>query len=166
MPSLQEAFVSFATYLPTYLRDVYAFSPTDTGARRLRNCPWVFCPGLLIFTDGKRRLTFVDTYQVGDAWDALGDRTRRAIVECLALGPLSVGELAAGLPVSRPAVSQHLRVLRDAGLVVDQAVANRRIYRLDPAGVAAMRDQLDTFWGRALENYKAVAEQQDGNDDE
>jgi DNA-binding transcriptional ArsR family regulator len=93
-----------------------------------------------------------------DGWDALGDRTRRAIVASLAEAPRSVGELAAGLPVSRPAVSQHLKVLKDAGLVIERAVGTRRIYRLNPAGVVALRDQLDTFWNRALASFKDVVE--------
>ncbi|MGO1050386.1 ArsR/SmtB family transcription factor [Crossiella sp. CA198] len=97
--------------------------------------------------------------QVGDGWDALGDRTRRAIVECLAERPRAVGELAEELPVSRPAVSQHLKVLKDAGLVTDRMAGTRRIYRLNPAGVAALRDQLDTFWNRALSGYEDVVEQ-------
>ncbi len=91
--------------------------------------------------------------------DALGDPTRRAIFERLADGPRAVGELADGLPVSRPAVSQHLKVLKDAGLVSDRAVGTRRVYRLNPAGVAALRDQLDTFWRRALEGYQDVIDQ-------
>jgi arsenate reductase len=82
----------------------------------------------------------VDTYQPGDGWGALADTTRRAIVACLAEGPLPVGELAARLPVSRPAVSQHLKVLKDAGLVTERAVGTRRIYRVNPAAVAAMRE--------------------------
>jgi DNA-binding transcriptional ArsR family regulator len=86
-------------------------------------------------------------------WGALGDRTRRAIVECLADGPRALGALAAVLPVSRPAVSQHLKVLKDAGLVSERADGTRRIYRLEPAAVAALRDQLDTFWRRALTGY-------------
>lgn len=90
--------------------------------------------------------------------DALGDPTRRAIFERLGQGPMSVGELARGLPVSRPAVSQHLRVLKDAGLVVDQAVGTRRVYRLDPQGVGAVRDYFQRFWSQALDNFKAVAE--------
>jgi len=77
----------------------------------------------------------------------------------LAERPQAVGELAAGLPVSRPAVSQHLKVLKDAGLVAEQAVGTRRIYRLDATGVVALRDQLDTFWKRALGGYGDVAEQ-------
>jgi DNA-binding transcriptional ArsR family regulator len=97
---------------------------------------------------------------VDDGWGTLGDRTRRAIVLRLAEGPQAVGELAAALPVSRPAVSQHLRVLKDAGLVSEQAAGTRRIYRLNEAGVAALRDQLDTFWNRALSGYQDVAEQQ------
>jgi DNA-binding transcriptional ArsR family regulator len=92
-------------------------------------------------------------------WDALGDPSRRAIFECLAERPRAVGELAEQLPISRPAVSQHLKVLKDAGLVTERAVGTRRIYRLDPAGVAALRDQLDTFWNRALAGYRDVVEQ-------
>ncbi|MDQ1484545.1 MAG: hypothetical protein QOJ62_238 [Actinomycetota bacterium] len=98
------------------------------------------------------------TYQSADGWTALGDRTRRAIVASLAEKPRSVGELAAELPVSRPAVSQHLKVLKDAGLVTERAAGTRRIYRLNPAGVAALRDQLDTFWSRALASYTDVVE--------
>jgi DNA-binding transcriptional ArsR family regulator len=84
----------------------------------------------------------------------LGDSSRRAIVECLAERPRAVGELADALPISRPAVSQHLKVLKDAGLVAERAAGTRRIYRLNPAGVAAMRDQLDTYWNRALAGYQ------------
>jgi DNA-binding transcriptional ArsR family regulator len=101
----------------------------------------------------------VGTYQSGDALDALGDATRRAIVECLAERPRAVGELADVLPVSRPAVSQHLKVLKGAGLVTERAEGTRRIYRLNPAGVAALRDQLDTFWNRALAGYQDIVEQ-------
>src|SRR5580704_7504388 len=90
---------------------------------------------------------------------ALGDPTRLAILERLADQPLAVVDLARELPVSRPAVSQHLRVLKDAGLVIDQAVGNRRIYRADPEGLALLRDQLDRFWSRALAAYKATVEQ-------
>ena len=94
------------------------------------------------------------TYRSDEAWTALGDPTRRAIVERLAERPRAVGELADELPISRPAVSQHLRVLKDAGLVAERADGTRRIYRLNPAGVAALRDQLDTFWNRALAGYQ------------
>jgi DNA-binding transcriptional ArsR family regulator len=90
---------------------------------------------------------------------ALGDPTRLAILERLADRPRAVVDLARELPVSRPAVSQHLRVLKDAGLVIDQAVGNRRIYRVDPDGLAALRDQLDRFWNQALAAYKATVEQ-------
>jgi DNA-binding transcriptional ArsR family regulator len=100
----------------------------------------------------------VETYQV-DAWTALGDPTRKAIFERLADRPRAVGELASELPVSRPAVSQHLRVLKDAGLVTDTAVGTRRIYRVDPDGLAALRADLEQFWGKALAAYKAVVEQ-------
>jgi DNA-binding transcriptional ArsR family regulator len=89
-------------------------------------------------------------------WDALADGTRRAIVEQLARRPHAVGELAAELPVSRPAVSQHLKVLKETGLVSDETVGTRRIYRLNPAGVQALRDQLDTFWNRAMANYEVA----------
>lgn len=88
----------------------------------------------------------------------LGDRTRRAIVECLARRPQAVGELADALPVSRPAVSQHLKVLKEAGLVTERAVGTRRVYRLNPAAVGALRDQLDAFWNRALAGYQDVVE--------
>jgi DNA-binding transcriptional ArsR family regulator len=90
---------------------------------------------------------------------ALGDPTRRAIFERLADRPRSVGELASELPVSRPAVSQHLKVLKDAGLVVDRRAGTRRIYELDPNGVGALRGYLDQFWNKALAAYKAAVEQ-------
>lgn len=103
-------------------------------------------------------LRFVPTNEPNDEWSILGDRTRRAIVECLAARPKAVGELAEDLPVTRPAVSQHLKVLKDAGLVTEQAAGTRRIYRLNPSGVAALRDQLDAFWNRALSGYTDIAE--------
>jgi DNA-binding transcriptional ArsR family regulator len=106
-----------------------------------------------------RNLPFVATYQTEDGWEVLADPTRRSIVTCLADRPRAVGELADELPISRPAVSQHLKVLKDAGLVTDEAAGTRRVYRLNPAGVAALRDQLDTFWNRALSGYQQVAEQ-------
>ena len=93
--------------------------------------------------------------------EALGDPTRRAIFERLAGGPLAVGEIANELPVSRPAVSQHLKVLKDAGLVVDRADGNRRLYQLDPAGVGALRAYFDQFWNQALTAFKAAVEQTD-----
>ena len=86
----------------------------------------------------------------------MGDPTRRAILERLAERPCAVGELADQLPVSRPAVSQHLKVLKETGLVDDESAGTRRIYRLNPAGVRALRDQLDTFWSRALAHYDHV----------
>ena len=97
-------------------------------------------------------------YQV-DQWTALGDPTRRAIFEALATRPRAVGELAGHLPVSRPAVSQHLKVLANAGLVVAERTGTRRIYRVDMDGVAALRTYLDQFWMRALVAYKAAVEQ-------
>ncbi len=90
--------------------------------------------------------------------DALGDPTRRAIFERLGAGPRAVGELASELPVSRPAVSQHLRVLKDAGLVVDTAIGTRRLYRLDPNGVGALRAYFDGFWMQALAAFKQAVE--------
>ncbi|HWE66360.1 MAG TPA: metalloregulator ArsR/SmtB family transcription factor [Acidimicrobiales bacterium] len=92
-------------------------------------------------------------------WDALGDRTRREIVLRLSEGPRPVGELATYLPVSRSAVSQHLKVLKDAGLVAEQVAGTRRIYRLNEAGVIALRDQLDTFWNRALSGFQELVKQ-------
>jgi len=102
----------------------------------------------------------VATYQVRDGWEALGDPSRLAIVACLAERPRAVGELAEVLPISRPAVSQHLKVLKEAGLVTDRAVGTRRVYRLNPVGMAALRDQLETFWNRALDGYQDVIEQE------
>ena len=100
----------------------------------------------------------MNAYRDEEAWTALGDPTRRAIVEALAERPRAVGELAGELPVSRPAVSQALKVLKDAGLVTERASGTRRIYRLNPIAVAALRDQLDTFWSRALASYSDVVE--------
>jgi DNA-binding transcriptional ArsR family regulator len=88
----------------------------------------------------------------------LGDATRRAIFELLARRPSSVGELAGQLPVSRPAVSQHLRVLRDGGLVVSRAEGTRRVYQLNPAGVSALRAYLDRVWDEALMSFQKAAE--------
>jgi DNA-binding transcriptional ArsR family regulator len=90
--------------------------------------------------------------------DALGDPTRRAIVESLAAGPKAVGELAAELPVSRPAVSQHLKVLKGAGLVTDTARGTRRLYRIDPQGIAAVRAWLDGLWSEALQAFAEVVD--------
>lgn len=90
---------------------------------------------------------------------ALGDPTRQAIFERVAEAPSAVGELAKEFPVSRPAVSQHLKVLKDAGLVIDRQVGNRRIYQLDPDGVSALRVYFDRFWDQALAAFKAAAEE-------
>jgi DNA-binding transcriptional ArsR family regulator len=92
------------------------------------------------------------------ALTALADPTRRHVFERLASGPAAVGEIAAGLPVSRPAVSQHLKALKQAGLVIDQAEGTRRVYRIDPAGLGAIRAWLDQFWGVALDAFKAEVE--------
>jgi DNA-binding transcriptional ArsR family regulator len=93
-------------------------------------------------------------------WTALGDPTRRAIFECLADRPRAVGELASELPISRPAVSQHLKVLKDARLVTDERAGTRRIYQVDPDGLRAMRGYLDHFWDQALAGFKTAVEQQ------
>jgi DNA-binding transcriptional ArsR family regulator len=98
------------------------------------------------------------TYQAL-ALNALGDPTRRAIFERLADRPSAVGELAREFPVSRPAVSQHLKVLKHAGLVLDRPHGNRRIYRVDPDGVAAVREYLDRFWSRSLASFKQAVEE-------
>ena len=101
----------------------------------------------------------METYDE-EVWGALGDKTRRSIVLLLADGPSPVGKLADALPVSRPAVSQHLKVLKDAGLVVDTAAGTRRLYRLDPDGVGAVRAYFDSFWNQALAAFKAAVEQE------
>ena len=93
-----------------------------------------------------------------DSFAALGDPTRRAIFERVAARPSAVSDLARGLPVSRPAVSQHLKVLKEAGLVSETPDGTRRIYRLDPRGIAAMRNWLDAHWGAALDAFKNFAD--------
>lgn len=105
----------------------------------------------------------MDTYPV-DAWTALGDPSRRKIFERLADRPRAVGELARELPISRPAVSQHLKVLKDAGLVSDRRAGNRRIYSLDLAGLGALRGDLERFWSKALAAYKVVVERANEED--
>ena len=100
------------------------------------------------------------TYETGDAWTALADRSRRAIVMELAEGERTVGELTDALPISQPAVSQHLKVLKEIGLVSDRREGTRRRYRLNEHGVAALRDQLDTFWRRTLENLEKQMEEE------
>ncbi|MBV9079112.1 MAG: winged helix-turn-helix transcriptional regulator [Methylobacteriaceae bacterium] len=92
------------------------------------------------------------------AIDALADPTRRAVFERVAIRPAPVGEIAAGLPVSRPAVSQHLKVLKEAGLVRERQEGTRRIYRIDPRGLAALRKWLDGFWAGALAEFKTFAD--------
>ena len=94
------------------------------------------------------------------AFAALADPTRREVFERLAAGGKSVGELARGMPVSRPAVSQHLKVLKEAGLVTDEADGTRRVYHIDPGGLGAVRAWLDQFWTTALDAFKAEAERQ------
>jgi DNA-binding transcriptional ArsR family regulator len=94
------------------------------------------------------------------AMDALGDATRREIMERLREGPRPAGEIAAGLPVSRPAVSQHLRVLKEAGLVTERRDGTRRIYRIEPRALADLRAYVDSFWEQALAGYRAAAEKE------
>jgi DNA-binding transcriptional ArsR family regulator len=108
----------------------------------------------------------VEAYQSGPALDALGDPTRRAILELLRDGPRPVGELAGALPVSRPAVSQHLAVLKAAGLVTDRAAGRRRLYAVDPAGLDALRAYLEGLWGQALASYRQAAEGGTGETEE
>ena len=94
----------------------------------------------------------------GDPFDALGDPNRRAIVELLAAGDRSVSELADELPIIRPAVSRHLRLLKEAGLVADRAEGTRRLYRLDDEGIAAVREYLEHVWGEAAARFRLLAE--------
>ena len=99
------------------------------------------------------------------AFAALADPTRRRVLERLSAGPLAVGQIAEGLPVSRPAVSQHLKVLKEAGLVSDRAEGARRIYAIDPSGLGAMRAWLDQFWDGALTAFKTEIERIAEDDD-
>lgn len=94
----------------------------------------------------------------GDALAALADPTRRTVFERLRSGPRSVGAIAHGMPVSRPAVSQHLKVLKEAGLVADRPEGNRRVYYVDPDGLGALRGWLDQFWDAALAAFQAEVE--------
>lgn len=96
------------------------------------------------------------TYESDIGWAALADQTRRSIVMILAESEQAVGQIAAQMPISQPAVSQHLKVLKEAGLVSDRPQGTRRIYRLNEAGVAALRDQLDTFWKRTMSGFEAT----------
>ena len=102
------------------------------------------------------------TSAIDAKFEALGPPTRRAVFEKLQRGPASVGDLAAGLPVSRPAVSQHLKVLKDAGLVAETRRGTSRIYRLDTDGIKDLRDYFDRFWDEALDVFKRSLEGSDG----
>jgi DNA-binding transcriptional ArsR family regulator len=97
-------------------------------------------------------------FPAGDPFDALGDPNRRAIVELLGGGPHSVAAIAAQLPISRPAVSRHLRLLKDAGLVVEEAQGTRRLYRLHDQGVTAVQEYLERVWGDAATRFRLYAE--------
>ncbi|MCI0636151.1 MAG: metalloregulator ArsR/SmtB family transcription factor [Actinobacteria bacterium] len=99
-----------------------------------------------------------DQLNTARAFDALGDPTRRAVFEVLRGGAQPVGEIARHLPVSRPAVSQHLRVLKEAGLVRDRKQGTRRLYRVDGRGLEALRQYLESYWGSALEAFKETAD--------
>lgn len=101
-----------------------------------------------------------------DAWTALGDPSRKAVFELLVDRPRAVVELARELPISRPAVSQHLRVLQDAGLVVNEPAGTRRIYRVNPDGLAALRADLERFWGSTLAALGAAVEQSNKGEDQ
>jgi DNA-binding transcriptional ArsR family regulator len=101
----------------------------------------------------------VIAYQAARQLDALGDPTRRAVFERLAAGPLAVVDIARTLPVSRPAVSQHLKVLKEVGLVTDRAEGTRRLYAIDREGLAAIRQYFDRFWDDALDAFRRVAEE-------
>jgi DNA-binding transcriptional ArsR family regulator len=114
--------------------------------------------GALDTTTVRSNLPCVKAYEMNAQLDALGDATRRAIFERLAEGPLAVVDIARILPVSRPAVSQHLKVLKDARLVTDRAEGTRRIYQLDPQGLAAVRDYFDRFWTETLDAFRQAAE--------
>jgi len=103
----------------------------------------------------------VVTNQSAEVWATLSDSSRRAIVLRLAERPHAVRELADALPISRPAVSQHLKVLKDAGLVEEEAAGTRRIYHLNEAGVVALRDQLDAFWNRALRGFQDLTDREE-----
>jgi DNA-binding transcriptional ArsR family regulator len=96
------------------------------------------------------------TYGADEGWAALADQTRRSIVMLLAESELAVGQITAQMPISQPAVSQHLKVLKEAGLVSDRPQGTKRIYRLNEAGVAALRDQLETFWTRTMSGFEAT----------
>jgi DNA-binding transcriptional ArsR family regulator len=98
----------------------------------------------------------------GNAFTALADPMRRSVLERLMDGPKPVGRIAQGLPVSRPAVSQHLKVLKEAGLVTDRAEGTRRVYCIDPQGLAAIRRYLDRFWTEALHAFVAEVEKDEG----
>ena len=111
-------------------------------------------------------MTAAPRIDAASALAALADPTRRRIFERLASGPRAVGELAHGLPVTRPAVSQHLAVLTSAGLVKNQAAGTRRIYEIDPKGLGMIRAWLDQFWDVALSSFKAEVENQEGKHQE
>ncbi len=103
----------------------------------------------------------MNTYQASQL-DALGDATRRAILDHLLNGPMPVGQLATGFTISRPAISQHLRILKEANLVMDRSIGTRRLYQLNPEGFDSLRDYFDQFWTQALAAFKKRLEESDG----
>jgi DNA-binding transcriptional ArsR family regulator len=109
-------------------------------------------------SDGNRCVTVTPMLPNADPFMALGDENRRAILRLLAGGERSVGQLASSMPISRPAVSRHLRLLREAGLVKERAVGTRRLYALDDLGAEAVREYIESVWGEALARYRIVAE--------
>jgi DNA-binding transcriptional ArsR family regulator len=132
-------------------------TPGRAGHHSFRDRRCVFSVDKLASVRGS--LPLVDTYlQAG--LEALGDATRMAIFQKLADGPIAVNELARTLPVSRPAVSQHLRVLKDAGLVTDNKAGTRRLYQLNPAGVARLRAHFDQMWTQAMNAFQGTAEKE------
>ncbi len=126
-----------------------------------------FAPAPKFFLDispsVRANLPLVDAY-LQSGLDAIGDSTRMAIFQKLAAGPIAVNELARELPVSRPAVSQHLRVLKDAGLVTDNRAGTRRLYQLNPEGVARLRAHFDQFWTKALTSFQTSVEKIPGGE--
>jgi len=128
--------------------------------RPLTRFPLGVAESRLTATIHKSYLLFVMTYEEAEGWTTLADPTRRTILMELAEGERTVGELTEALPVSQPAVSQHLKVLKNVGLVTDRAEGTKRIYRLNEAGVAALRDQLDTFWKRTMSGFEQLMEEE------
>jgi len=125
-----------------------------------------FAPYAIIFLTFRSRPLTLEGMLHAKALDCLGDPTRRLVFERLRAGPLSVGEIARDMPVSRPAVSRHLALLRKAGLVIDRPVGTRRVYYIDPRGLSAVRAWFDQFWDQALASFQAEVERRIQTDKE